>query len=100
MTEYKVKNVKVLFNNDNATADDAADFVAYVEQHKNEKDAVIDTITVTLNNNGEADIDVEYVQDKKKIDRIRRITGYLTGNVNERWNDAKIAEERERVKHI
>ena len=32
------------------------------------------------------------------IERIRRITGYLTGNVL-RWNNAKIAELKDRVKH-
>jgi Oxygen-sensitive ribonucleoside-triphosphate reductase len=33
-----------------------------------------------------------------QIDRIRRITGYLTGTLDT-WNVAKQAEERERVKH-
>ena len=33
-----------------------------------------------------------------KFDRIRRITGYLVGNMD-KWNDAKKAEERDRVKH-
>lgn len=33
------------------------------------------------------------------FDRIRRITGYLTGNLST-WNDAKKQEERDRVKHI
>jgi len=33
-----------------------------------------------------------------KFERIRRITGYLVGNTD-RWNDAKRAEERDRVKH-
>ena len=32
------------------------------------------------------------------IQRIRRITGYLVGTMD-RWNDAKTAEEKERVKH-
>lgn len=32
------------------------------------------------------------------FDRIRRITGYLVGSLD-RWNDAKRAEERDRVKH-
>ena len=32
------------------------------------------------------------------FERIRRITGYLVGTMD-RWNDAKKAEERERVKH-
>lgn len=30
--------------------------------------------------------------------RIRRITGYLTGDLKT-WNDAKKAEEKDRVKH-
>lgn len=34
----------------------------------------------------------------RKFDRIRRITGYLVGTT-ERFNDAKRAEERDRVKH-
>ena len=33
-----------------------------------------------------------------EIERIRRITGYLVGTTD-RWNDAKKAEERERIKH-
>ena len=33
-----------------------------------------------------------------KFERIRRVTGYLTGSLD-RWNNAKAAEERERVKH-
>lgn len=33
-----------------------------------------------------------------KFERIRRITGYLVGTT-ERFNDAKSAEERDRVKH-
>ena len=33
-----------------------------------------------------------------RFERIRRITGYLVGTMN-RWNNAKRAEERDRVKH-
>ena len=33
-----------------------------------------------------------------KFERVRRITGYLVGTLD-RWNDAKQAEERDRVKH-
>ncbi len=33
-----------------------------------------------------------------KFERIRRITGYLTGTLD-KWNDAKKAEEHDRVKH-
>lgn len=34
-----------------------------------------------------------------KFDRIRRITGYLVGTLD-RFNDAKRAEERDRIKHL
>ena len=32
------------------------------------------------------------------FERIRRITGYLVGTMDN-WNDAKTAEEKDRVKH-
>ena len=32
------------------------------------------------------------------FERVRRITGYLVGDMT-KWNDAKKAEERDRVKH-
>lgn len=32
------------------------------------------------------------------FERIRRITGYIVGTLD-KWNDAKQAEERDRVKH-
>lgn len=34
-----------------------------------------------------------------KFERIRRITGYLVGTMD-KWNDAKKAEEHDRVKHM
>ena len=36
--------------------------------------------------------------DEGKFERLRRITGYLVGTLD-RWNDAKKAEEKARVKH-
>ena len=36
--------------------------------------------------------------DGVKFQRIRRITGYLVGTID-KWNDAKKAEEKDRVKH-
>ena len=34
-----------------------------------------------------------------KFERIRRITGYLVGTLD-RFNDGKLAEVRDRVKHV
>lgn len=43
------------------------------------------------------DVHAEYF-DEGKFERLRRITGYLVGTLD-RWNDAKKAEEKARVKH-
>lgn len=40
-----------------------------------------------------------YVGEGIKFERVRRITGYLVGGLD-RFNDAKAAEEHDRVKHI
>lgn len=38
------------------------------------------------------------VGEGQDFERIRRITGYLVGTID-RWNNAKRAEEKDRVKH-
>ena len=44
-------------------------------------------------------IDISYVlKDYPPFERIRRITGYLVGDMT-RWNNGKRAEEADRVKH-
>ena len=53
---------------------------------------------VRLNFNGD-DVDVETHLAPESFEKIRRITGYLVGTVD-RFNDAKRAEERDRVKHM
>lgn len=42
--------------------------------------------------------DLNYEFKTIPFERIRRITGYLVGTM-ERWNDAKTAEEHDRIKH-
>lgn len=58
-----------------------------------EKD--IKRIKLTLNGD---DIDIEYTKRNAPFERIRRITGYLTGTVD-RWGNSKRAELSDRVKH-
>jgi len=48
---------------------------------------------------GNGEVQVEYETFERKFERIRRITGYLVGTID-RWNDAKRAEESQRVKHL
>jgi len=39
-----------------------------------------------------------HILSARPFERVRRITGYLVGTMD-KWNDAKRAEEKERVKH-
>ena len=43
-------------------------------------------------------VDLNYELRGPKFERIRRITGYLTGDINS-WNNSKRSEEHDRVKH-
>lgn len=53
-------------------------------------------LTISTNDAGQAVLDYEL--QVVPFERIRRITGYLTGTLA-RWNEAKRAEEHDRVKH-
>ena len=44
------------------------------------------------------EVNLTYHLQGKPFERVRRITGYLVGTLD-KWNDAKRAEERDRVKH-
>ena len=53
---------------------------------------------IMLSEGKDGNVDIDYVAVLPKFERIRRITGYLVGTID-RWNDAKRAEEHDRVKH-
>ena len=52
---------------------------------------------LVLTNEGEY-VDIDCDLETVPFERIRRITGYLVGSLD-RFNDAKLAEEADRVKH-
>ena len=68
-------------------------YIDYIENKTNEK---LDTLHISAAGND--DVNIDYVLQPQKFERIRRITGYLVGTID-RWNDAKRAEEHDRVKH-
>ncbi len=89
-----VDGVKVNFiGMDDATREEAANYVAYVRGRVSEP---VKSINVKLCDDG--CVDVSYTARGEKFERIRRITGYLVGTTD-RWNDAKKFEEKDRVKH-
>lgn len=73
--------------------DEMENYVNYVRERV--KDPV-HSITVTTCDDGL--VDVRYLGHGQPFERIRRITGYLVGTID-RWNNAKRAEEHDRVKH-
>lgn len=56
------------------------------------------TIELSIDQEDKEMINIKYTMKNIPFERIRRITGYLVGTMDN-WNDAKAAEERDRVKH-
>ncbi len=73
-----------------------AEIDEYVRRiRKKHPNRIINELTLTINGNY---IDIQYNYDTVPFERIRRITGYLVGTLD-RFNDAKKAEESQRIKH-
>ena len=68
-------------------------YIDYVQAQTKEK---VNSLKLSATKDGQVDIRSEL--QPQKFERIRRITGYLVGTID-RWNDAKRAEEHDRVKH-
>jgi len=71
---------------------------AYVERGRELYGENLTEVIATLDPDDPEMIDLEYKWAEKPFHRLRRITGYLVGNLG-RWNNAKRAEEHDRVKH-
>lgn len=69
-------------------------YVKHIKKSNPKRD--IKNLNITICDNDE--VELEYTFEPVPIERIRRITGYLVGTID-RWNDAKAAEEHDRVKH-
>lgn len=88
--------VRVAYANQSDLAVSDEEIRAYIErgnlQHPNSKVSAL-----ALDVDGD-EVGIHYELEPVPFDRIRRITGYLVGTMD-RWNDAKSAEEHDRVKH-
>jgi len=78
---------------DDLTESEAQNYIDYVRERV---ETPLKELEVELCDDGK--IDLRYNAQGDKFERIRRITGYLTGDLNS-WNNAKRTEEHERVKH-
>ena len=77
----------------NASPEEAQAYVDYLQEKYNRK---LESLDIQLD--GEF-ADLNYKFASAPFERIRRITGYLVGTMDH-WNDAKKAEEADRVKHF
>ena len=70
---------------------------AYAEMAKDKYGDKLVGLKIEIENDDE--VTLTYIlKNNVPFERIRRITGYLVGTLD-KWNDAKRAEERDRVKH-
>ncbi len=68
-------------------------YIDYIHEKTHEP---VSSLNISAADNGQ--VELGYELSTQKFERIRRITGYLVGTID-RWNNAKQAEEHERVKH-
>lgn len=72
------------------------EIIGYIEMLRQENQDELSQLTISRA--GEDEVSLDYELQPAKFERIRRITGYLVGTID-RWNNAKRAEEHDRVKH-
>ena len=78
------------------TYNEAVNYIDYCDKHKSNKG---DRVTeIVLKPESGDNISIDWTVKPLPFTRIRRITGYLVGDLD-RWNNAKKAEMRDRVKH-
>ena len=85
--EVSVKGV------DNVSEQEITNYIDYIHEQTSEE---LERLEISAAQNGSVALD--YTLRPPKFERIRRITGYLVGTTD-RWNNAKRAEEHDRVKH-
>ena len=87
-----IENVVVEADETIFSKDELKNYVDYARTHS---DGTLKKIRIKLCSDGGVDIDCKC---NVPFERIRRICGYLTGDLKS-WNDSKRAEESERLKH-
>lgn len=70
-------------------------YIKHIKKHYPNRD--IEYLNIKINDDGY--VDLEYKLVPVSFERIRRITGYLTGDTKI-WNNAKMAELNDRTIHI
>lgn len=85
----------IFTSNENLSPEDKQKYIDYIQA----KYSGQDIISIDVEFDGEYANIRTNTTTSIPFERIRRITGYLTGDMKS-WNTAKAAEERARVKHL
>lgn len=88
-----IDNVAVEVIGDDVDDNEVLAYISHIREKY--KDETLLSLRITIDGDF---VDMQYHLKPHPIERIRRITGYLVGTLD-RFNDAKLAEERDRVKH-
>lgn len=73
--------------------------INYYIQHIRENNPGMEIDKLDLEICDDGYVEANYLLSSVPVERIRRITGYLVGTLD-RFNNAKRAEEQDRVKHM
>lgn len=93
--KYTIDGVTVTIKNGSIPEEEAT---AYVDRGRELYGKNLTDVIATLDPDDPEMIGLEYKWNNAPFHRLRRITGYLVGSLS-RWNNAKSAEEKDRVKH-
>lgn len=87
--------MKITVINGEMSAKEQEQYAEHIQ--RNNPNLTIDELTLKIC--GDGYVEMSYTFEPVPFERIRRITGYLVGTTD-RFNNAKRAEERDRVKHM
>lgn len=93
--KYTIDGVTVTIKNGTIPEEEAT---AYVDRGRELYGHTLTEVIATIVPEDDEMIDLEYKWNNAPFHRLRRITGYLVGNLT-RWNNGKLAEHNDRVKH-
>lgn len=86
--------MKITVLNGEMSSGEKIEYMKYVKEKYPDRE--IEELIIKIDGD-EVDLETHFKQPPKFV-RIRRITGYLVSSMS-KWNNAKLAEERDRVKH-
>lgn len=89
-----IGNVFVEVNGGELSNEEIKQYLFYLRNKSNGR--TLDSLSIKVDGDY---VDLNYRWKPQDFVRLRRITGYLTTDLKT-WNNAKKAEERDRVKHI